>query len=225
MTACAIGGTLTPTCGRRLERPVLRSPTTGERNDRPMAITESTRHHLHQRLDEVLGPDDATTLMEHLPPVGWADVATKRDLDHLGSRTSAEAEHLGQRIDALAATTSADAERLGQRVDALAVATKRDLDHLGSRTTAEAEHLGQRIDALAETTSAEAARLGQRIDALAASTTRDIEHLAQVVDLKVDRMAESLRTELAAGLHRQTVQLLAAMVMLLTIAQAVAHFA
>jgi hypothetical protein len=47
-----------------------------------MAITESSRHQLYQRLEEVLGAEQATTLMEHLPPVGWADVATKRDLDH-----------------------------------------------------------------------------------------------------------------------------------------------
>jgi hypothetical protein len=47
-----------------------------------MAVTDESRHHLHQKLDEVLGPDDAITLMNHLPPVGWADVATKRDLDH-----------------------------------------------------------------------------------------------------------------------------------------------
>ena len=47
-----------------------------------MAITEDRRHELHARLIEVLGQQRATTLMELLPPVGWADVATKRDLDH-----------------------------------------------------------------------------------------------------------------------------------------------
>ena len=51
-----------------------------------MAISEESRHHLYQRLEQVLGPDEATVLMEHLPPVGWADVATKRDLDVLGMR-------------------------------------------------------------------------------------------------------------------------------------------
>jgi hypothetical protein len=51
-----------------------------------MAITEETRHRLYQRLEEVIGHDEATVLMEHLPPVGWADVATKRDLDHLERR-------------------------------------------------------------------------------------------------------------------------------------------
>jgi hypothetical protein len=46
-----------------------------------MAIDERTRHQLFLRLEEVLGDEEANTLMEHLPPVGWADVATKRDLD------------------------------------------------------------------------------------------------------------------------------------------------
>jgi hypothetical protein len=48
-----------------------------------MAIDERARHELFVRLEQVLGTQEAATLMEHLPPVGWADVATKRDLEHL----------------------------------------------------------------------------------------------------------------------------------------------
>jgi len=51
-----------------------------------VAVTEETRHRLYQRLEEVLGAEEATTLMELVPPVGWADVATKRDLDALADR-------------------------------------------------------------------------------------------------------------------------------------------
>jgi hypothetical protein len=40
-----------------------------------MALDERSRHELYLRLEETLGPEAATTLMEHLPPVGWADVA------------------------------------------------------------------------------------------------------------------------------------------------------
>ena len=46
-----------------------------------MAISEEARHELYRGLEELLGHERATTLMEHLPPVGWADVATKRDLE------------------------------------------------------------------------------------------------------------------------------------------------
>jgi hypothetical protein len=55
-----------------------------------MPVDERSRHSLYLRLEEILGPQDATTLMEHLPPVGWADVATKRDLDHLAERLTAQ---------------------------------------------------------------------------------------------------------------------------------------
>ena len=51
-----------------------------------MTISNADRHDLHNALGELLGEREANTLMEHLPPVGWADVATKRDLDHLESQ-------------------------------------------------------------------------------------------------------------------------------------------
>jgi len=55
-----------------------------------MAVDERHRHALHEAAREVLGEDAAVTLMEMLPPVGWADVATKRDLDQLADRFQAD---------------------------------------------------------------------------------------------------------------------------------------
>ena len=74
-----------------------------------MAITEEARHHLYLRLEEVLGPEGATHLMEHLPPVGWADVATKHDLDQLEQRMDLRFELLELRFD----------ERLNRRLGSL----------------------------------------------------------------------------------------------------------
>ena len=63
-------------------------------------ITESTRFALQQRAREVLGEQEGDTLMAHLPPVGWADVATKQDL-----------EVVSVQIGALREATKADLER------------------------------------------------------------------------------------------------------------------
>jgi len=54
-----------------------------------MTISEHSRHELYTRLQDALGSEAATTLMEHLPPVGWADVVTKRDLDALDIKLDA----------------------------------------------------------------------------------------------------------------------------------------
>jgi hypothetical protein len=46
-----------------------------------MAVNERTRHALHEAARRTLGGEEAVTLMELLPPAGWADVATKHDLE------------------------------------------------------------------------------------------------------------------------------------------------
>jgi hypothetical protein len=51
-----------------------------------MAMTEERRLELYEAMKEKLGVNPATTFMEAMPPVGWADVATKRDLDALEER-------------------------------------------------------------------------------------------------------------------------------------------
>ncbi len=48
-----------------------------------MSITEASRFQLRTAIGQILNEEAADTLMELLPPVGWADVATKTDLQHL----------------------------------------------------------------------------------------------------------------------------------------------
>ncbi|MSO79335.1 MAG: hypothetical protein EXQ79_06975 [Acidimicrobiia bacterium] len=45
-----------------------------------MALDEARRYELHEAARRTLGDAPGDTLMEMLPPVGWADVATKHDL-------------------------------------------------------------------------------------------------------------------------------------------------
>jgi hypothetical protein len=51
-----------------------------------MQITEESRQKLYDRLEETPGKKEASTLMEHIPPVGWADVAHRSDIDGLERR-------------------------------------------------------------------------------------------------------------------------------------------
>ena len=45
-----------------------------------MTVNDRSRLELHRKLEAVLGTEEADTLMEHLPPVTWHDVATKDDV-------------------------------------------------------------------------------------------------------------------------------------------------
>jgi hypothetical protein len=54
---------------------------------------------MYVRLEEVLGAQVAATVMEHLPPVGWADVATKRDLDAMEDVLRRDFDALATRFD------------------------------------------------------------------------------------------------------------------------------
>ena len=83
-----------------------------------MAISEEARHHLYVRLEHTLGREEATVLMEHLPPVGWADVTTKRDLDALEDRTAMRFAMVDQRF-----------AQVDQRFDAI----DRRLDRMDAR--------------------------------------------------------------------------------------------
>ncbi len=46
-----------------------------------MSMTEARRTEMHIGLREALGPRVADSLMEHLPPSGWADVARQSEIN------------------------------------------------------------------------------------------------------------------------------------------------
>lgn len=66
-----------------------------------MVVDDRARHGLHTRLVDVLGDDDAARLMAHLPPVGWADVARRDDIDRLERRIDALDQRLDVKLEAL----------------------------------------------------------------------------------------------------------------------------
>jgi len=75
-----------------------------------MTISDEARCRLHQRLDSALGAQEAATLMSQLSPMGWGDLATKRDLDSLGQSLRSEMATVRSEMGALEA-------RVGARLD------------------------------------------------------------------------------------------------------------
>jgi hypothetical protein len=65
-----------------------------------MTVNERNRLQLADALKRVLGDSEGITLMELLPPVGWADVATRHDLLALEQRFDVKLEALESRFDA-----------------------------------------------------------------------------------------------------------------------------
>ncbi|MGH9011442.1 MAG: hypothetical protein ACRDYF_16590 [Acidimicrobiia bacterium] len=82
-----------------------------------MALDERARHELFLRLEQILGAESAETLMEMLPPVGWADVATKRDLDALEERMNLRFEAQEQRFQLVDQRFDALERHLDQRFE------------------------------------------------------------------------------------------------------------
>ncbi|WP_420639604.1 hypothetical protein [Candidatus Poriferisocius sp.] len=63
------------------------------------ALSERRRFALMDRLIEELGEEEAETLMASLPPVAWADLATKDDLRNLEDRLNARIARIDARFE------------------------------------------------------------------------------------------------------------------------------
>lgn len=54
---------------------------------------------MHESLKRLVGDDVAETIMEHLPPSGWGDVARTHDLDALGENIRLQFQQVDRRFE------------------------------------------------------------------------------------------------------------------------------
>jgi hypothetical protein len=64
-----------------------------------MVVDERARRELYERAEVALGRDGADTMMALLPPVGWADVVTRHDLDQKTDAVDRRFDAVNQRFD------------------------------------------------------------------------------------------------------------------------------
>lgn len=115
-----------------------------------MSVTNEDRYNLQTKANDLLGRKEGATLMELLPPVGWADVATRTDLEHLSVATKADVENL--RVE-----TKADIALLRMEFENLRVETRADIENLRVETKAEFAAVHDRITTTAAEIRAEIA--------------------------------------------------------------------
>ncbi|MGH3444128.1 MAG: hypothetical protein ACRDPB_02020, partial [Nocardioidaceae bacterium] len=67
-----------------------------------MVVEERARRSLQEALMRTIGTDQTDTLFDHyLPTTGWADIATKQDLEVLRVELNGRMDRLEGRIDGL----------------------------------------------------------------------------------------------------------------------------
>jgi hypothetical protein len=82
-----------------------------------MSVTESERHQLFSWFEEHMGRERAATMMNLVPPAGWAEVATRHDLDELDGRLTTRIDALESKFDARFDALDYKFESLEHRLD------------------------------------------------------------------------------------------------------------
>jgi hypothetical protein len=99
-----------------------------------MSVSEHERTQLFRWFEEHMGKERAQTMMALVPPVGWGDMATRRDLELLEGRLDAKIDRLDVKID-----------RLDTRIDGLDAR----IDGIGGRLGGRLELVERRLDSMA----------------------------------------------------------------------------
>ena len=105
-----------------------------------MSITDRQQLKLLRTLETVIGPEDAGTLMDHLPPVTWANVAT---VDHVSSVGHQTATALRGEMQVLSTQLRTEMNELGSQL-------RGEMNQLGIELRSEVDQHGSRLEAAIE---------------------------------------------------------------------------
>ena len=174
-----------------------------------MAVNEQSRRLLYDRLEEVLGVGQGDVLMEYLPPMGWADVATRRDVEESVTAVRHELGALDQ--------------RLSHRLDRLEADLAHRFDRIDGRFEAAEAVVAHRFEAaeagVAHRFEAAEAGVAHRFDRVDARFDSIDDRLARLTA----EMTAAFRGEITAAMTLQTRQTIFAIVgVLLAVAALVA---
>ena len=148
-----------------------------------MALTHAQRTSMFNTLAQVMGQDDAETLMQHLPPSGWDNVATKEDLRAgLAETNAAMATGFAEIKEVI---TAGLAQAAVERADIKAQAAVERADIKAQAATERADIKAQAAVERAEIAKAMAAGLAQAATERAEIIRRQAWHLYIVVSTMV----------------------------------------
>lgn len=87
-----------------------------------MAVSETQRHDLYNRLNELLGSESADTLMAYLPTEPASSLARKADVTEVGERVSsltARLDRLEDRFSHMEVVVTGRIDEVNRRLDRL----------------------------------------------------------------------------------------------------------
>ncbi len=127
-----------------------------------MSITDRQRLKLLRTLETVIGPEDASTLMDHLPPVTWANVATVDHVSAIGDQTTktlrSEMQVLSTQLRSemselrveLRSDMTVLSNQLRNEMNQLGTELRGEMNQLGIQLRSEIDQHGSRLEATIE---------------------------------------------------------------------------
>lgn len=127
-----------------------------------MSITDRQRLKLLRTLETVIGPEDASTLMDHLPPVTWANVATVDHVSAIGDQTTktlrSEMQVLSTQLRSemselrveLRSDMTVLSNQLRNEMNQLGTELRGEMNQLGIQLRSEIDQHGSRLEAVIE---------------------------------------------------------------------------